>query len=81
VKPPRSVRKAVRAAVRTVRKTDTSKVIAISNHSYDIGTVMERAFIVAALRRWAEEGGDPWMSACASRIEEGEHMHEPEEAP
>lgn len=34
----------------------------------------ERTAIVAALRRWAEEGGDPWMSYCADRIEEGAHM-------
>ena len=34
----------------------------------------ERAAVVAALRAWAEDGGDPWMSHCADRIAAGEHL-------
>jgi hypothetical protein len=33
----------------------------------------ERVAVVSALERWAEDGGDPWMSHCADRIKSGEH--------
>jgi hypothetical protein len=36
----------------------------------------ERAAVGAALERWAEDGGDPWMSHCADRIKSGEHRRE-----
>lgn len=36
----------------------------------------ERAAVVSALERWAEDGGDPWMSYCAERVKSGEHRHE-----
>ena len=38
----------------------------------------ERAAVVSALERWAEDGGDPWMSFCADRIKSGEHRREEE---
>jgi hypothetical protein len=34
----------------------------------------ERCAVVSALRAWAEDGGDPWMSHCADRIAAGEHV-------
>jgi hypothetical protein len=34
----------------------------------------ERSAVVAALRAWAEDGGDPWMAHCADRIAAGEHL-------
>jgi hypothetical protein len=36
----------------------------------------ERVAVVSALERWAEDGGDPWMSHCADRIKSGEHRRE-----
>jgi len=36
----------------------------------------ERVAVVSALERWAEDGGDPWMSFCADRIKSGEHRRE-----
>ena len=36
----------------------------------------ERAAVVSALERWAEDGGDPWMSYCAERVRSGEHRRE-----
>ena len=33
----------------------------------------ECATVVSALERWAEDGGDPWMSYCADRVRSGEH--------
>ncbi len=39
---------------------------------------LERVAVVKALKAWAEEGGDPWMSFCADRIERGEHRREEE---
>jgi hypothetical protein len=38
----------------------------------------ERAAVVSALERWAEDGGDPWMSYCAERVKSGEHRREEE---
>lgn len=38
------------------------------------GIDAERAAIVAALRAWAEDAGDPWMAHCADRIAAGEHL-------
>jgi hypothetical protein len=38
------------------------------------GAAAERAAIIAALRAWAEDGGDPWMAHCADRIAAGEHL-------
>jgi hypothetical protein len=38
------------------------------------GIDAERAAVVAALRAWAEDGGDPWMTHCADRIAAGEHL-------
>jgi hypothetical protein len=38
------------------------------------GVAAERAAVVAALRAWAEDGGDPWMTHCADRIAAGEHL-------
>ena len=42
----------------------------------EMATQEERADVVAALERWAEDGGDPWMSFCADRIKSGEHRRE-----
>jgi hypothetical protein len=39
----------------------------------------ERVAVVSALERWAEDGGDPWMSHCADRIKSGEHRREEKE--
>lgn len=36
----------------------------------------ERAAVVSALERWAEDAGDPWMSFCSDRIKSGEHRKE-----
>ena len=36
----------------------------------------ECATVVSALERWAEDGGDPWMSYCADRVRSGEHRRE-----
>jgi hypothetical protein len=41
-----------------------------------LGAAQERAAVGAALERWAEDGGDPWMSFCADRIKSGEHRRE-----
>ena len=38
------------------------------------GLSAQRAAVVAALRAWAEDGGDPWMAHCADRIAAGEHL-------
>ena len=42
----------------------------------EMATQEERAAVVSALERWAEDGGDPWMSFCADRIKSGEHRRE-----
>jgi len=42
----------------------------------EMATQEERAAVVKWLRLAAEEGGDPWMSYCADRIESGEHRSE-----
>ena len=42
----------------------------------EMATQEERAAVVSALERWAEDGGDPWMSFCADRIQSGEHRRE-----
>jgi hypothetical protein len=44
----------------------------------EMATQEERAAVVQWLRLAAEEGGDPWMSYCADRIERGEHRREEE---
>jgi hypothetical protein len=44
----------------------------------EMATQEERAAVVKWLRLAAEEGGDPWMSYCADRIESGEHRREGE---
>ena len=45
----------------------------------EMATQEERAAVVSALERWAEDGGDPWMSFCADRIKSGEHRREEKE--
>ena len=40
------------------------------------GMDAERAAVVSALERWAEEACDPWMSFCADRIKRGDHRRE-----
>jgi len=44
----------------------------------EMATQEERAAVVKWLRLAAEEGGDPWMSYCAERIESGEHRRKEE---
>jgi hypothetical protein len=44
----------------------------------ELATGAERAAVVSALERWAEDAGDPWMSFCSDRIKSGEHRREEE---
>ena len=51
-------------------------LIAEMPRAVEMATQEERAAVVSALERWAEDGGDPWMSFCADRIKSGEHRRE-----
>ena len=51
-------------------------LIAEMPRAVEMATQEERAAVVSALERWAEDGGDPWMSFCADRIQSGEHRRE-----
>ena len=53
-------------------------LIAEMPRAVEMATQEERAAVVSALERWAEDGGDPWMSFCADRIKSGEHRREVE---
>ena len=53
-------------------------LIAEMPRAVEMATQEERAAVVSALERWAEDGGDPWMSFCADRIKSGEHRREEE---
>ena len=54
-------------------------LIAEMPRAVEMATQEERAAVVSGLERWAEDGGDPWMSFCADRIKSGEHRREEEE--
>ena len=53
-------------------------LIAEMPRAVEMATQEERVAVVSALERWAEDGGDPWMSFCADRIKSGEHRREEE---
>ena len=53
-------------------------LIAEMPRAVEMATQEERAAVVSALERWAEDGGDPWMSFCADRIKSGEHRRKEE---
>ena len=53
-------------------------LIAEMPRAVEMATQEERAAVVSALERWAEDGGDPWMSFCADLIKSGEHRREEE---
>jgi hypothetical protein len=61
-----------RAALRSAHEECTAAEIERNALSAQLGA--ERCAVVSALRAWAEDGGDPWMSHCADRIAAGEHV-------